>query len=386
MKKIMLALILFTLFIFKVNAIEINSTNAILYNLNDDIIIYEKDANEKVQIASLTKIVTAITIIDNIEDLNQNITITNSMLQNLTGYAKAGLKVGDKVTYLDLLYALMLPSGADAAQALAISYSGDIESFVEEMNKEINKIGVKNTNFENPIGMDSINNFSTASDMAQILKYSLNNSTFKTIFQTDEYTINSIDLKLKKTTLDKAKKYDLDVSNITGSKTGYTDLAGYCLASTSTIDNVNYLLITLGADTNYPYNIKDAVDLYNYYSSNYSYKTIIKKDQLLKTLKIEHSKQKQLNITSDKDINLYLSNNYDINKLYYEYEGIEKINKKIKVGDKLGIINVKYDDELIYIYEIYLNQEIEYYNYALYGSILVGVLILMKVCYNAFRK
>ena len=191
MKKMLIGLIILFSFIC-VNALDIKSNNAILYNMNDNKIIYEKNAYDKVQIASLTKIVTAITYIENNRDLATTITIKYDMLRGLDGYAKVGLKSGDRITKQELLYALMLPSAADAAQALAIDNSGSIDAFVELMNKEVEKIGVKNTHFDNPVGMDSSNNYSTAYDMAQILIYALNNETFKEIFQADQYYLSSI--------------------------------------------------------------------------------------------------------------------------------------------------------------------------------------------------
>lgn len=379
MKKIIAFLILFNTFVFNINAVDldINSNNAILYNLNDNNVIYEKKSEEKVQIASLTKIMTAIVTIDSVDDLNKEIIITNEMLNNLNGYAKAGLKVGDKVTYIDLLYALMLPSGADAAQALAISVSVSIDKFVIEMNKKAKELNLNNTSFSNPIGMDDEDNYSTAYDLANLLKYGLKNNVFKKIFNSNKYTIESINLKLVKTTNDKASKYGLDVSNITGSKTGYTDIAGLCLASTATINNVNYLLVTIGAPTDYPYHLKDAVEIYDYFSTNYEYKKIISKNQILTTLPIKHGKKKKIDIKSQNNIELYLSNEIDINKLEYEYDGVDIITKKIKVGDKLGEVKVKYNDEVLYTYKVVLNEKIEYINYWLYTGLLIGLLLFI---------
>ena len=264
MKKIIIGIVLFFLFI-GVKALDIKSNNAILYNMNDNNIIYEKNAYDKVQIASLTKIVTAITYIENNSDLDSYVTIKWNMLYGLDGYAKVGLYNGLKISRKDLLYALMLPSAADAAQALAIDSSGSISSFVDLMNKEVEKIGVKDTHFTNPVGMDSTANYSTAYDMAQILIYALKNDTFKTLFEADSYYMSSIDKKINKTVKDKERDYGINTSIIKGAKTGYTDMAGLCLASTSTLNDVNYLLITIGAPTNYPYHITDSIDIYNYY-------------------------------------------------------------------------------------------------------------------------
>lgn len=372
MKK--LILIILTLFIFiNVKAIEINSKNAILYNMNDESVIYEKNSDEIVQIASLTKIVTAITVIENIENLNEEVIITSEMLKGLDGYAKAGFKVGDKLTYLDLLYALMLPSAADAAQILAIQTSGSIEEFSNLMNQKVSEIGVTNSKFDNPIGKDSENNYSTAKDLSKILIYSLKNDTFKTIFNTNSYKIESLNKIVKKT----ITHYNTDTSLIGGSKTGFTYKAGRCLASTTTLDGVDYLLITLGADINSEYHAIDTVNLYDYYSKTYGYIKILNKDQLIKTIKVKHSKTKTYDIKSKDDVELYLEKTILKENLIYKYEGIEELNKDIKKGEKIGKVSVLNNDKIIYEFDVYLDIEIKYYNYPLYIGIGVFVLIIL---------
>ena len=381
MKKLILFII--TLFLFiNVNGLEINSKNAILYNMNDKSVIYEKNSEEVVQIASLTKIVTAITVIENIEDLNKEVTITRKMLQGLNGYAKVGFKVGDKLTYMELLYALMLPSAADAAQALAIDMSGSIEEFSNLMNKKVQEIGVTNSKFDNPIGMDSENNYSTASDLAKILIYRLENETFKTIFNTNTYTITSLNKKIKKT----LTSYKTDTSIIMGSKTGFTYEAGRCLASTTTIEGVDYLFISLGADVNSEYHAIDTINIYEYYSTNYGYIDILSKGDLLKTIEVKHSKTKVYDIISKDDISLYLEKTITKENLIYKYDGIEVLNRDIKKGDKLGTVTILNNEEVLYIYDVYLDTDIKYYNYMLYIGIgiimLLVILIVKKIKYK----
>ena len=376
MKKIILGIALFFLFI-SVNALEIKSNNAILYNLNDNSIIYEKNAYDKVGIASLTKIITAITYIENNSDLDTKITINWNMLYGLDGYAKVGLYNGLKISKKDLLYALMLPSAADAAQALAISNSGSISNFVDAMNDEVKKIGVKDTHFTNPVGMDNDENYSTAYDMAQILMYSLKNDTFKTIFETNSYYISSLDKKINKTVKDKERDYGINTSIIKGAKTGYTDLAGLCLASTSTLNNVNYLLINIGAPTNYPYHITDAIDVYNYYDTHYKYIDILNKDDFLVSIKVKDSKQKKYDVYSDEDVSKYLENTVKKENLKYEYNGVDKITSKIKKGDKLGTITILDGDINLYTCDVYLKVDIKYYNYPLYITIIVVFILLL---------
>jgi len=382
MKKLILVII--TLFLFiNVNALEINSKNAILYNMNDKSVIYEKNSENIVQIASLTKIVTAITVIENTDNLDKEVTITKEMLKGLDGYAKVGFKVEDKLTYMELLYALMLPSAADAAQALAIDISGSIEEFTNLMNQKIEEIGVTNSKFDNPIGMDSENNYSTASDLAKILMYCLENDTFKTIFNTNYYTINSINKKIEKTLISTSNLHNLDTSIIKGAKTGYTDEAGMCLASTTSIEGVDYLLITLGADVRTINNLKDAINIYEYYSANYGYKNILGKNELLKPIRVKNSKIKIYDIKAPQDVKLYLEKNITKDKLIYKYEGIEEINKDIKKGDKLGTVTILDNDKVLYTFDVHLDIEIKYYNYPMY-IVIGGVIIL--IIFIIFKK
>ena len=354
--------------------------------MNDKKVIYEKNSEEVVQIASLTKIVTAITVIENTEDLNKEVIITKEMLKGLEGYAKAGFKVGDKLTYLDMLYALMLPSAADAAQALAIDKSGSIEEFSNLMNQKILEIGVTNSKFDNPIGMDSENNYSTAYDLAKILIYSLENETFKKIFNTNYHTINSINKKVEKTLITTSNLYDIDSSIIKGAKTGFTYDAGMCLASTTTIDDVDYLLITLGAEVRTVNNLVDTINIYEYYSNNYGYINILSKGELLKTIKVKNSKTKNYDIVSKDDIELYLEKNISKEKLTYKYEGIEELNKDIKKGDKLGIVKILNNEEIIYTYDAYLGTDIKYYNYPLYIGIGIALILIIVIILKLIKK
>ena len=382
MKKFFIFVIIFLLFSLNIKAIDINSKYAVVYNLNDDNIIYEKNSNEKSSVASLTKIMTTILTIEKVSNLDDTVTVTYNDLLGLNGYAVAGFKAGDKVTYNDLIYALMLPSGADAGQILANSIAGSIEEFANLMNEKANTIGMKNTHFSNPIGKDD-DNYSTASDMALLLKYAIKNDKFKDVFNKSEYTTTN-NIKLTKTTNSVAKKYSIDISSLTGSKTGFTNEASYCLASTSTLNNVNYLVITLGAEK-LPDHINDTMYLYNYFDSNYSYKEILKNKQLLKTIKVKESKTKEYNIYSNKSIKKYLSNDIDLNKIKYEYKGVEVLNRKIKKGDYLGKVKIIYDNNTLDTYKVYLDKDIKYYNYFLL-LIPLGIMILFVIIIKAKLK
>ena len=393
MKKFFILFISIFSFCISVSAIDINSKYAIVYNLNDNNIIYEKDSNQKSEIASLTKIMTTILTIENVKNLDDIVTVKYDDLVGLNGYSVAGFKVGDQVTYTDLIYGLMLPSGGDAGQILANNISGTTLEFANLMNKKAEELGMKNTHFSNPIGMDE-NNYSTAYDMALLVKYAIKNNTFKEVFSKENYTTTN-NIKLEKTTSNIAKKYNIDISSITGSKTGFTNAANYCLASTATLNDVNYLVVTLNAEKN-PNHIKDSMNLYNYFDSNYSYKEILKDNQLLNTIKVKHSKTKEYRIVSKKSIKKYLSNDFNIDKIKYKYTGIKELTRKIKKGDYLGKVKIVYDNKTLDTYKVYLDNDIKYYNYWLLliplGIIVFVIFIKIKLkkqkrrLKNPFRK
>ena len=379
-KKLILIFFLFMVNISFVYAEDFNITSksAILYNMNEEKILYQLDSNEKLQVASLTKIMTVITAIENNHDLEKKVEITKEMLSGISEYTQVGFKVGDNPTVLDLLYGSMLPSGADAVNALAISTSGSISKFVDLMNEEAKKIKLKNTHFDNPIGMDSENNYSTASDIAKLLIYSLKNSTFKEVFNAKEYKIDCINKTVKTTLLGYSRSYGLDVSQITGAKSGFTDGAGLCLASTATIDDVDYLLITLGADTRVRSNaVRDSLEIYDYYSSNFSYQVVLKKDQKIKTIPIKWGKEKEYDLISNQDISLYLSNDVRKNRIKYVYKGLDEINYKYKKGDKIGTVDIIYEKETLYTYDVYLDRNLKFYHPILYGTIVILIIVMI---------
>ena len=244
MKKIFL-FILFVFIPFNVFSLEfptVNSKKVEIYDLNDSKILYKKDSQDKVSIASLTKIATVMTAIENIKDLDKQVIITRAILNTVDPAAsKAGLRVGDKVTYKDLLYASMLPSGADATNSIAILSSGNVDNYVAKMNNLCKKVGLKNTNLVNATGLDINNHYSTADDVRKLLEYSLKNKVFREVFTAKEYTMsNGLILK---STLYKYRASNSTMNKIIGSKTGFTYDAGYCLASLSNINGHEMITI-----------------------------------------------------------------------------------------------------------------------------------------------
>ena len=368
MKKIIIFIISF-LFMINVYGFELNSNYAYVYNIDEDKVMYEVDSNKEIPVASLTKIMTAIIAIENTSDLDKEVTIIDDDLRDMYEYATAGFSVGQVVTIRDLLYGTLLPSGSDAVNALVRATTGTEEDFVKLMNQKVKDLGLNNTHFSNPIGKDD-NNYSTMHNISKILIYALKNETFKQIFTTDIYNIGNLMLK--------GPLSKLNSDMVSGAKTGFTYAAMYCFASFSEKDNFNYITITAHGDS-YKDIMEDHVNIYNYYFNNYGYHDY----NINFDIKIKNGKEEFYNVNMDTTI--YLQNNYNIELLTYKYDGVDEINKDIKKDDKLGMVSIYYNNELLREVDVYLRKEIEYKNYVWIIVPLLLLLIILLIRKNKKR-
>lgn len=391
MKKLLLAiLLLLPLSVEAVSLPDTYSDKVLIYNLTDNVVMQSKEADKVTAIASLTKIATTITAIELAEDLDREVIITSKMLSNIQYDASvAGLKVGDKVTIRDLLYASILPSGADATNSLAYSLSGSIESFVNEMNNVAKRLEMKNTNFVNVTGLDINNHYSTANDVLILLKYALQNEKFKEIYTTKEYTLTN-GLKVESSVKMYNKMMNLDTSRIIGSKTGFTDDAGLCISALINSNGKEILIITMGADYVYGnfYNLKDALKLIDFIDNSYNNQPLMQENVLIDTLNVTLSKIDTYEIKSKMNITKYLENDYDKNKFQYSYEGLKNLSYKNKVGEKLGTISYYYGEELLATEEVILDKKInidyikvinEYKVYIIIAIVIILALVFIKI-------
>ncbi len=367
MKKILLCLILLfcPIIVFAKDVPDVSSEAVVLYQLNENKVIFTKNADKKLAPASLTKIMTILVAIEEIPNLDETVTLTSNMFQGLASQnaSVAGFQIGEKVTYRDLLYGALFPSGGDATQALAILLEGSTEKFVEKMNEKANVIGMNDTHFENETGLPDINHFSTASDMALLLKEALKNEKFYELFTTRSYQTSNQKHTWIPSFLKTANTYHIDVDEILGGKTGFTNEAGYCLASLAQYNNVKYLLVTLHAPTSGSkagavYNSKL---IYDYFKNNYGYQELIQKNEALLSLKTEkYSEVKNVDVISKENISYYLPNDYNKEELRMEYQGIEEISYGMKKGKKVGTVTYYYQNEKLGSVSAYLNQDISF--------------------------
>lgn len=390
MKKILLFILLLILPIYTsaLTYPTLHYKSALIYDMTDNKLLYELNTKEQRSIASLTKIVTTITALESITNLQDEVTITNDMLSKVRWDASiAGLKAGQTYTYEDLLYASILPSGADATIGLAISTSGSIDNFVNKMNDLKTKIGMTNSNFVNVHGLDEKGHYSTAEDIQKLLLYCLKNPKFKEIYTTKEYQLSTGKI-VKSTVKTTGTKIGKDTSRILGSKTGFTLGAGLCMSAIINSDNHEILIITLGAtpNTGNTYHVLDTLELINFIDTNYNIETISKKDTKILSIPISLSKQETYDIKTTEDITKFLEKDYDKSLIKVDYTGKESLSYKDKLNTKIGTITYTYNQETISTEDVILNIEIKpdylkillKYKYYILVSILIIIILIPK--------
>ncbi len=353
---------------------KLDSEKVLLVNLNDDSFLYEKNIDEKTYIASLTKIMTAIVVLENVQDLNSKGKIIYADVKDFAYDVQlSGLKLNTNYSYMDLLHGLLLSSGGDCANALARLTFGSVNNFVNEMNKKAKELGMTNTHFANTTGLDDKKNYSTARDIYILFKYALNNEVFNKIVRTLSYNASGV---LLEHTIDYYfDKFDISMPYLIGGKTGNDVKAGYCLASIASYNDVNYMLITLNA-SNVPNHFVDSKKIYEYYMNNYGYQVIISSNDILKELDTKYLKEEKIYLKSNKYYSYYLENDYE-KDIKTEYVGYEVIDNSFEKGDYIGSLFIYYDGEVLDEIKLYLEDDIHFdiFKY-LKGNVGVVILVL----------
>ena len=338
MKKIIFLLLI----LIPIKVYGISATSAILMDIDNNVILYEKNINEVRSVASISKIMTAILAIES--GKMDDIVVIGDEIDKAYG-SGIYIKKGEELTLRDLVYGLMLRSGNDAALSIANYVGGSVDNFVVMMNKKAKEIGMKNTEFNNPSGLDEDKgNYSTAYDMAKLASYAIKNDEFKKITGTKKYKLKT---NMNNYIWNNKNKMLTKYKYSTGGKTGYTEIAKRTLVSYASKDNTNLVVVTLndGNDWN------DHEYLFEYGFNNYKNYTLIKKGNI--------------NIYDEayyKDYTLYVKNNYTYlfnknvtNNVLFKYQLTK--NRNIKNGDIVGNLMIYIGDKKIHSEPIYVKEK-----------------------------
>lgn len=333
------------------NVSELPKTNSRRYIVYDRIsksMIIGKNEDVKSAMASTTKIMTTIVILEK-ADLNEKVTV--SAKAGGTGGSRLGLKRGDKASVRDLLYGLMLRSGNDAAVALAEHVGGSVKEFAELMNEKAIELGLTNTHFVTPHGLDDANHYTTALELAKLTDYAMNNETFVKIVGTKSTTIY---INNQSRQINNTNELLGVLNGVVGVKTGFTNNAGRCLVTETKRNNMDIITIVLVADTKKD-RTKDSVNLIEYTFSKYKMYNL--EEQIIKEFnKWKNINEKRILIIKGKTSNPKLALGAiekatipicDNDKIEYSINALTEVEAPVEQWNVMGTLTVKLNGEIL---------------------------------------
>ena len=333
------------------NVSELPKTNSRRYIVYDRIsksMIIGKNEDVKSAMASTTKIMTTIVILEK-ADLNEKVTV--SAKAGGTGGSRLGLKRGDKASVRDLLYGLMLRSGNDAAVALAEHVGGSVKGFAELMNEKATELGLTNTHFVTPHGLDDANHYTTALELAKLTDYAMDNETFAKIVGTKSTTIY---INNQSRQINNTNELLGVLNGVVGVKTGFTNNAGRCLVTETKRNNMDIITIVLGADTKKD-RTKDSVNLIEYTFSKYKMYNL--EEQIIKEFnKWKNINEKRILIIKGKTSNPKLALGAiekatipicDNDKIEYSINALTEVEAPVEQWNVMGTLTVKLNGEIL---------------------------------------
>ena len=333
------------------NVSELPKTNSRRYIVYDRIsksMIIGKNEDIKSAMASTTKIMTTIVILEK-ADLNETVTV--SAKAGGTGGSRLGLKRGDKASVRDLLYGLMLRSGNDAAVALAEHVGGSVKEFAELMNEKAIELGLTNTHFVTPHGLDDANHYTTALELAKLTDYAMDNETFAKIVGTKSTTIY---INNQSRQINNTNELLGVLNGVVGVKTGFTNNAGRCLVTETKRNNMDIITIVLGADTKKD-RTKDSVNLIEYTFSKYKMYNL--EEQIIEEFnKWKNINEKRILIIKGKTSNPKLALGAiekatipicDNDKIEYSINALTEVEAPVEQWNVMGTLTVKLNGEIL---------------------------------------
>lgn len=345
------------------NAAEVpilNSRRCVIFDRTSKTVMYGKNEELRSAMASTTKIMTATIALEN-GNLQDEITIDRKAAG--TGGSRLGLKRGDKITLNDLLYGLMLRSGNDAAVAIAEHIGGSVEGFAELMNQKATELGLKDTHFVTPHGLDSSEHYTTALELAKLTDYALKNEKFAKIVATKSTTIS---INGNPRQLSNTNELLGVLNGVIGVKTGFTNGAGRCLVTETKRGDMDIIVVVLGADTKKD-RTKDSIKLIEYAFSNFTKVNIKEKaiEEFEKWGRI--NKKRILIIKGQKDtisldigkINTEAIPVKETDKLEITINTINQLEAPVEKNTKVGTIIIKLNDNIIDSIDIVCGEKIE---------------------------
>ncbi len=360
-------------------------------------ILYEKNAHQKMYPASTTKILTALVVMEKCQ-MTDKVTVSKKALDMVpVGGSNAGLKQGEELSVSDMLYALLIPSANEAANALAEHVSGSVEEFAVLCNNRAKELGCENLHFTNANGLHDENHYCTAYDLYLIAKECQKYDVFNEIVKTKSYTLPATNVYSKKDRVLKNTNYLL-FSNLknyyypycTGIKTGHTTPAGECLVASSSYNNLELISVVLGGGTNSKglnERFADTSQLFEFVYNNYAIKKIANKENVISHIKVKHGTKDtaELDVTLEKNISTIVPKDFNIENIEKSININEDISAPIKQGQVIGQVTY-YVDGLQYTVNIIASHDVKKIPYWLNISIILLAMLLIFIIIKLIKK
>ncbi|MBQ8762086.1 MAG: D-alanyl-D-alanine carboxypeptidase [Clostridia bacterium] len=326
-----------------------SAKSAIMLDAKTGRVLYEKNANQQLPMASTTKIVTAITVIDNCENLDEVVKI-DSKAVGVEG-TSIYLRTGEQLTVRELLYGLMLRSGNDAATALALHTGGTLENFCKMMDEKAKECGAENSSFKNPHGLDAKGHYTTAKDLALITSYALSNKDFAKIVSTKSITIG--EGESKRLLLNKNKLLS-KLDGCIGVKTGFTDDAGRCLVSACERDNLKLVSVVFNCGPMF----EESQELLELGFENFSMCEILPPYQSMDNVPVENGVKEYVGTYSQKGLSLPLSKQEESN-INIVIDLKPMVTAPVEKDQEIGKVEVYAGKHLIFSEKIYTMEAVD---------------------------
>lgn len=331
-------------------AANISSPSAVVICNESGRILYDKNCKEQRKMASLTKIMTSLLLVENCK-MDEEITIAKEACY--IGGSEAGIKPNDTITAESLLYGMLLPSGNDCALATAYHIGGSVKNFADLMNKKAQELGLEDTHFENPHGLDSENHYSSAYSLALLTRYAL---TYPKIREVVATKTKYVDLGSFSKQLNNTNALLRTYDKADGVKTGFTNGANRCLVASATDNDLKLIAVVLGSETS-AIRFNDAKTILEETFSKYklydisSFLNVYINVPIIKgtteNFVYSHSENKKMALTEEEYAKIYVSQNF-----------IDKIEAPMNAGTYIGTYTVSIDDEILYTKDFYLPYDI----------------------------
>lgn len=363
MKKVLLVLIGIVLLLpnVKVNAEELNlaenAKSAILIEASTGEIIFEKNSHERLVPASMTKMMSMLLIIESIEKgiISWDEMVTVSENASSMGGSQILLETNEKMSVSDLFKGIAVASGNDAVVAMAEKIAGTEEAFVDMMNNRAKELGLKDTNFKNPHGLDTANHYSSAYDMAMIAReLSKHEEVFKYTSIYEDYLRQNTDKEIWLVNTNKLVRF---YDGVDGLKTGYTAGAGYCLTATAKKNGMRIIAVAMGEPDSKTRNA-EITSMLDYAFAQYEIEMVLSTDSILGKKKVEKGKQEYATIVPTGNINLLYKKTDNRKNVTYNLK-LNDLKAPIKQGDIVGMVEIKDGDTVLNTIDVTVSSDIK---------------------------